>query len=142
MMPPNGARTVLVVEDEDLIAMAAGEALSESGFEVCGTADSEASALLLAAQHDPQFAVVDLHLGGVQSGLRIGRALVAKGVAVLYATGYGSTYRQEMEDSGARGCLTKPYEPAEVPAALHVLERLRAGEAVARLPPDMHLFVD
>lgn len=141
-MPPNSARTVLVVEDEDLIAMAAGEALASSGFRVCGTADSEAAALQLAKQHDPEFAVVDLHLGGVQSGLRIGRALAAKGVAVLYATGYGSTWRQEMEDTGARGCLTKPYEPAEVPAALVVLERLRAGQAARRLPPDLHLFVD
>jgi CheY-like chemotaxis protein len=141
-MPRSGERKVLVVEDEDIIAMAAGEALSRSGFDVCGTADSEATALQLAAQHDPDFAVVDLHLGGVQSGLRIGRTLAARGVAVLYATGYGSTYRQEMEDTGARGCLTKPYEPAEVPAALQVLERLRAGEAVRRLPPDMHLFVD
>ncbi|MGK7866132.1 response regulator [Falsiroseomonas sp. E2-1-a20] len=141
-MPSSGARTVLVVEDEDIIAMAAGEALQGSGFRVCGTADSEATALQLAAQHDPEFAVVDLHLGGVQSGLRIGRTLVARGVSVLYATGHGSTWRQEMEDTGARGCLTKPYEPAEVPAALMVLERLRAGETVRRLPPDMHLFVD
>jgi DNA-binding response OmpR family regulator len=141
-MSPNGARTVLVVEDEDIIAMAAGEALNHSGFSVCGTADTEATALKLAAQHHPEFAVVDLHLGGVQSGLRIGRTLAARGVAVLYATGYGSTYRQEMEDTGARGCLTKPYEPDEVPAALQVLERLRAGEPVSSLPPDMHLFVD
>ena len=139
------ARSVLLVEDDALIALAADEALQESGFLVCGSVATEAAALRLAAEHSPDFAVVDLDLGRGGSGLKVGRVLAAKGVRVLYATGHGTAWRQEMEDSGARGCLAKPYQPEEVPMALEALEaleRLQDGGLPPELPPEMHLFVD
>ncbi|NKC31985.1 response regulator [Falsiroseomonas selenitidurans] len=135
-------RSVLLVEDEDLVALAAEEALQDHGFRVCGTAATEGAALELAARHAPDFAVVDLHLGQGGSGLKVGRALAAVGVQVLYATGHGLAWRQEMEDTGARGCLTKPYQPDEVPRALEALGRLQDGGAPRHLPREMHLFVD
>ncbi|NKE47412.1 response regulator [Roseomonas frigidaquae] len=141
-MPPNRSRSVLLVEDEGLVALAAEEALQDEGFRVCGTAATEAAALRLAAEHAPDFAVVDLDLGQGGSGLKVGRALAAGGVQVLYATGHGPAWRQEMEDTGARACLSKPYAPGDVPQALEALARLRLGDAPRRLPREMHLFVD
>ncbi|WP_439595255.1 response regulator [Falsiroseomonas sp.] len=141
-MPEQGMRRVLVVEDEDLVAMATGEALEDHGFHVCGTAATEAAALSLAAECDPDFAVVDLQLAGGGSGLKVGRALAAEGVQVLYATGHGPAWRQEMEDTGARGCIAKPYDFRDVARALEALDRLQLGTAPPPLPPDVHLFVD
>lgn len=142
-MSASQPRSVLVVEDETLVAMAAEDALRDEGFHVCGTAATEAAALRLAAEHAPDFAVVDLDLGRGGSGLTVGRALAADGVQVLYATGNAPSWRQEMEDSGARACLAKPFAPAALPRALAVLEDLhRPGAAPRPLPPELHLFVD
>ncbi|MGX9963073.1 response regulator [Roseomonas sp. F4] len=135
-------RNVLLVEDEGLTAMAAEQALSRAGFAVRGTAEDEAEAMRLAAEQTIDYAVVDLDLGGGGSGLRVGKALAAAGVRVLYATGHGKAWRQEMEDSGGRACLEKPYAADDLPVALEVLERLLRGQKAQELPANMHLFID
>ncbi|MBU8542107.1 MULTISPECIES: response regulator [Roseomonadaceae] len=136
------SRSVLLVEDDRLTAMAAEQALSRAGFQVVGHVEDEASALRRAQQPAPDYAVVDLDLAGGGSGLRVGEALAAAGVRVVYATGHGPAWRQEMEDSGAKACLAKPYAAEDVPAALEVLERLLRGQQAPAVPEGMHLFID
>ncbi len=135
-------RRVLIVEDESLTAMMMEDALSQSGYEVCGTAATEAEALRLADQAWPSFAIVDIALGDTRAGLEVGRVLASRGASVLYATAFGVGYRQEMEDMGGRGVLQKPFSAEDVPLALETLERLRRGQAPERVPPSFHLFVD
>ncbi len=134
-------RDVLVVEDESLVAMMVADGLERAGYRPCGIAHTEAEALRLAQETQPDFAVVDLRLGE-GSGLNVGRALARRGVTVLYASAFGPSFRQEMEDSGARACLAKPFTDADVPLALDALERLSRGRAPRRVPPGFHLFVD
>ncbi|WP_372620056.1 response regulator [Falsiroseomonas sp.] len=136
------ARTVLVVEDETLSAMAMAETLEQSGFHVSGMAGSETEALQLAAAAPPAFAVVDIKLGHGGNGLNVGRVLTQRGVTVLYASAYGPGFRQEMEDSGGRACLQKPFAVADLPGALEALEQLGRGQAPRAWPPGFHLFVD
>jgi ActR/RegA family two-component response regulator len=136
------SRSVLLVEDDRLTAMAAEQALSRAGFQVVGNVEDEASALRSAQQPAPDYAVVDLDLAGGGSGLRVGEALAAAGARVLYATGHGPSWRQEMEDSGAKACLAKPYAAEDLPAALEVLERLLRGQQAETVPEGMHLFID
>jgi DNA-binding response OmpR family regulator len=141
--PPNGATgSVLVVEDESLVALVVADALEHAGWRLCGTAATEADALRLAAESPPDYAVVDIRLGPGNDGLRVGRALTRRGVTVLYASAYGPGYRQEMEDSGGRACLQKPFAAEDVPLALRALRGLKRGEKPPRLPPALHLFVD
>jgi CheY-like chemotaxis protein len=134
-------RDVLVVEDESLVAMMVADGLERGGYRPCGIAHTEAEALRMAEQTQPDFAVVDLRLGN-GNGLNVGRALAQRGVTVLYASAYGPSFRQEMEDSGARACLAKPFTEADVPLALDALEKLSEGRAPRRVPPGFHLFVD
>jgi CheY-like chemotaxis protein len=133
---------VLLVEDESLIAMMMAEALERDGYRLCGTAATEAEALRLAEAHPPSFAVVDIKLAGGGNGLAVGRALTRRGVTVLYASAYAPGYRQEMEDSGGRACLQKPFAAEDLPRALGVLERLGHGELPRGVPHGFHLFVD
>ncbi len=138
---PSRSPAVLVVEDEALIALLIEEALEEAGYRSCGIAASEADALRLAAEHRPDFAVLDINLGPGGSGLVVGRALAARGVRILYASGNCGDYMAEMAETGARACLAKPYWPMDVPRALDVLGRLKGSEAPQGLPEAAQLLV-
>jgi len=133
---------VLLVEDEGLVAMMMADALEQAGYLVCGAAGTATEALRIAEGAAPGFAIVDIRLGAGCDGLEVGRALAARGVTVLYASAYGFGFRQEMEDSGGRACLQKPFVAEDLPAALSALEKLHRGEAPDHVPPGFHLFVD
>jgi ActR/RegA family two-component response regulator len=135
-------RSVLVVEDEGHLARMMAEALAESGYRVCGTAPSAREALKLAEAQDPAFAVVDIDLAARGEALRLGRDLTRRGIAVLYATRNAPAWRQEMEDSGGRALLEKPFPATDVPQALDALESLSACRVPPPLPAGFHLFVD
>jgi DNA-binding response OmpR family regulator len=90
------APKVLIVEDEPLIAMMVEEALEEAGYRSGGTTGSEEEALRLATKDPPDFAVLDINLELGGSGLNVGRALAARGVSILYATGYCPQHSDEM----------------------------------------------
>src|SRR5271168_2253581 len=61
--PTGGPRgSVLVVEDDALLALALEDALLDAGFSVCAVAASEEQAVSDALTHRPAFAVVDVRL--------------------------------------------------------------------------------
>jgi len=141
-VPGAWAHRVLIVEDEAILALAIEEALERRGWQVCGAAADGADALRLAERARPAFAVVDISLGQSKAGLEVGSRLARGGVAVLYASAYGAGFRQQMEDSGGRACLHKPFAAEDVPLALDALEALSRGEAPLLMPPSFRLFVD
>ena len=129
--------TVLIVEDEILIALDVEAALSCAGFEVCGIAHSEAEAMKMAADCRPDLAIVDI---GLSPG--DGRN-VAKALSNLYGTGVLFASGQCHEVAGLRGtgaiaCLPKPYRAEVVPAAFEALRRLHAGDRSRPLPGFMY----
>ena len=84
------ARSVLVVDDEDVFRIRLGRAFADRGFDV-RTAASAEDALAFARADSPEFAVVDLRMPGA-SGLDIVRDLNAidPATVVVMLTGYGS----------------------------------------------------
>ncbi|HEY0465101.1 MAG TPA: response regulator, partial [Polyangiaceae bacterium] len=65
--PERAARSVLVVDDDDVFRTRLGKAFQDRGFDV-RTAPSALEAVRLAQQDSPEFAVVDLRMPGA-SGL-------------------------------------------------------------------------
>jgi DNA-binding response OmpR family regulator len=55
-------RTILIVEDEPLIALEVQSAFSAAGASIMSAADSS-EALRMLSSHDPSAAVVDINLG-------------------------------------------------------------------------------
>ncbi len=79
--------TILIVEDDFLVALDVERQLTWAGYEVCGVAPSEAEALALAEKCRPDLAVVDISLDP-GDGRNVARALSQKyGTAILFATG-------------------------------------------------------
>jgi two-component system response regulator RegA len=114
-----GALTLLLVDDDEVLRERLGRALRERGFEVTTAASGEA-AIAIARRDAPEFAVVDLRMPGA-SGIEVLDALRAIDPAtrVLMLTGYGSiTTAVEATRRGAVGYLSKPADADEVVAAL------------------------
>ena len=129
---------ILIVEDEALIAMSIEAVLEDNGYDVVEIADDEASALVAAARHDPELALVDMRLAGGDSGLSVAQKLNAMGVAVVFAT--GNCPGAAIENL-AIGCLHKPLSDDQIIAGLSVADAKRRGADNPPPPPlGMHLF--
>ena len=113
-----GARSVLVVDDDDVFRTRLGKAFADRGFEV-RTASGATEAMRLAAQESPEFAVVDLRMPGA-SGLEVVRELHAIDAAsvIVMLTGYGSIATAvEAVRAGAVHYLSKPVDIDQILAA-------------------------
>src|SRR5207237_6734312 len=71
--PTDGSKpvSILIVEDEALVASYVEEVLAESGFRVAGIAASGPEALSLAAENHPTLALVDIRLTGPIDGIEL-----------------------------------------------------------------------
>jgi CheY-like chemotaxis protein len=79
---------VMLVEDEDLIAMMMEEFLDDLGCRVAGTAARLDDVLALASSLEIDVAVLDVNLNGTLS-YPVAELLQTRGVAFIFATGYG-----------------------------------------------------
>ena len=123
------ARSVLVVDDDHTLRSRLAVAFRQRGYEA-QEASSEREACTLASAESPEYAVVDLRLGG-ESGLDVVRALKAidAETKIVVLTGYGSiATAMEAVRLGATGYITKP---ADVDDVLGAFAR---GDAAA-VPP-------
>jgi CheY-like chemotaxis protein len=113
-------QSVLVVEDEALVAMLVEDALLDAGATVLGPVATVAEALALLEREMPDVAVLDLNLAG-ETSTPVADALAARGVPFVVATGYGA-------DGLPPGhadvpVLAKPYDPDDLTLALSRLRR-------------------
>jgi CheY-like chemotaxis protein len=106
-------RTVLVVDDEEMLVELVCRMVHRRGFETV-TATSATDALKLYDSFAPQIDLVitDLMMPGMD-----GRALAAEllrrnpGIRILVSTGYsGPSDVHEIEKLGIKGVVTKPYQ--------------------------------
>ena len=82
-------KSILIVEDEALLALLLKDAVEEAGAIAIGPATTIATALPLIEAGGIDGAVLDLNLGGDRSG-PIAEALGAARIPFVVATGYGA----------------------------------------------------
>src|SRR4030095_14389335 len=98
---------VLVVEDEAIIAYCSAAMLEDAGHAVLGTAHTAGEAL--------QVALVDIDLESPGAGIGLARHLRAHyDTAIVFTT--GRTDMANAHSDMAVGVISKPYDPAELPA--------------------------
>ena len=81
-------RQVLVVEDEELVAMMLADMLAELNYGVLGPVGELSKALALVQEGPPDAALLDVSLHGAAS-FPVAEALQAKGIPFAFTTGYG-----------------------------------------------------
>lgn len=131
-------RSVLVVEDEPLVAFDNEHVLEMAGYRVAATVDDYAHAVSVIEDESVDLVIADVTLHGEKTGIDLARFAAGRGVSVLFVTGACPMDAREM----ALGCLAKPYAPRDLLAAIDVLDALLRGKALPRFPEGLHLFGD
>ena len=114
--------SILVVEDEALIAMDLQALLEEAGYRVLGPANSTAAAMALLANGDPDVALLDVNLGR-SDVFGVANELASRKTKVIFLTGH--TAQKLPYAHRHRPLVAKPYLP-------HVL--LQAVQSVLSQP--------
>lgn len=112
----SSGQTILVVEDEHLVAQQVVRTLRDVGYSVAGPAGTVGDALQLAVGEDVDAAVLDINLNG-EFVWPVARALQARKVPVLFSTGY-SDLLEAPEDLAAVPRLMKPFQSGRLLAAI------------------------
>ena len=109
---------LLVVDDDRLVLVTLAHGLSQAGFEVV-SADHGDEAILLARQHRPQLALLDIRMQGL-SGFDVAQYLRDQlQVPFLFLSAFADAdTRQRAEALGALDCLSKPIDMPRLVAAV------------------------
>jgi DNA-binding NtrC family response regulator len=86
-MPPEDS-AILYLEDEIIIALDTAQTLRDMGFAEVSVAHNLRKARRLAEATRFDYALLDVNLGDGQLSLDFGRDLMARGVRVIFASGY------------------------------------------------------
>ena len=116
------APSILVVEDEAVIALGLCDKLEEMGYEVVGTADTGDKAVRMAREGKPSLILMDICIKGPVDGIDTAAAIRRElKIPVVFLTSFSDdeTIRRAAQ-TAPYGYLTKPYKPKELRAAIEV----------------------
>jgi CheY-like chemotaxis protein len=108
--------SILIVEDEPLIAMMLEDFLDSLGYQVVGTVDSVAEALAKVEQGGFDVAIIDVHLRGGEHVWPVADRLADDGIPFVMATGGHVAPPPERHQNAP--VLAKPYTIDAIEPAL------------------------
>ena len=127
---------ILVVDDDRLVLATVSHGLSEAGYEVID-ADNGDDAILLAREHRPGLALLDIRMEG-KSGFDVAETLRdAYGIPFMFLSAFADeATRKQVQALGALDYLIKPLDVGQiVPAVAAAFARVRGlGVGVAAAP--------
>ncbi len=129
-------KSILIVDDDEMLRERMARALARRGLEVRAAADAD-EALALTVEAPPDLAVLDLKMPG-RSGLQLLPELlrISPKTKVVILTGYGSiTNAVDAIHAGAVNYVTKP---ADVDQVLEAFRRGNAVDLPRPKPEDLH----
>ena len=131
-------KTLMIVEDEVLIAMTLRDELERAGYRVLDLTDRPKEAVVVARKSAPDLALVNIQLGGRQDGIELAKKLKVLKVPVLLISGQVS--RAHSAQTVAIGSMPKPYSALEMAQAVaYLLARLVGDETLPR-PDGLEVF--
>ncbi len=123
---------VVIAEDEAIIRLDLRETLEEEGYQVVGEAGRGDQALKLIRELQPDLAILDVKMPGMD-GLEVARQVGDEricGVLVLTAFSQREIIEQA-RDAGALAFLVKPYQKSDlIPAMEMAIARFRELQAL------------
>jgi DNA-binding response OmpR family regulator len=131
-------KTLLIVEDDVLPAMALRDEFEDAGYHVMDLTAQHQEALSAARVRKPDFALVNIELQGRDDGIALAEELKAMGVPVLFISGQVS--RARSAQTAACASLPKPYRPIDVLQAVEYLQRHLRGDESLPPPPGLEVF--
>lgn len=103
--------SVLIIEDEPIIAMDIEDVVQQCGHRIAGVAYTEADAVRLARETRPGLILADINLGGGGDGMHaVGRIMKDHQVPVIFVTAYPERLLTGEQEEPSF-IITKPFEP-------------------------------
>ena len=124
---------VVIAEDEAIIRLDLKETLLEEGYEVVGETGRGDEAVELVKAHQPDIAILDIKMPGLD-GLSAAREIAGeRRAAVLVLTAFSQRdLIEQARDAGALAYLVKPFQRSELIPAIEVaIGRFRELKALA-----------
>jgi len=111
--------TLMIIEDEGVIAMDIRTIATEMGHEVLGTARTHEQAVALAKQHPPQLILADIQLADDSSGIDAVSEILQSlpDIPVIFITAYPERLLQGDRPEPAF-LISKPYSEEQVRSAI------------------------
>jgi CheY-like chemotaxis protein len=119
--PSRPGRTILIVEDEPLIAWSLADMAEDLGYDVIGPVATEVEAVDEAMRQRPDAILMDLRLSGGGSGLSAARRIrEAIEAPIVFCTAYAGEagLREEMMAVARSALITKPVQRSQLQRAL------------------------
>jgi PAS domain S-box-containing protein len=125
--------SILVVEDEQIVALDIQSQLERLGYDVVATVSSGRAAISTAEATRPDLALMDIKLKGDMDGIQAAQHIRSRfGIPVIYLTAYadqGTLDRAKVTESF--GYILKPFEEGELHATIEMaLYKHRADAAL------------
>jgi DNA-directed RNA polymerase specialized sigma24 family protein/CheY-like chemotaxis protein len=112
------AASVLIIEDEQLIAMDLARIVEEMGHRLCGTASRQKEAIELAERTRPALVLADIQLQNGDSGIQTVREILQRiDAPVIFVTGFPERLLtgEALEPAFV---ITKPFNPQTLKTAI------------------------
>ncbi|GAB1484076.1 hypothetical protein MASR2M78_28930 [Treponema sp.] len=108
--------SILIVEDESIVAMDLRRRLELAGYEILGIALSAEAALESVAKRCPDLIMMDISLGGALDGVNVAQLIKAEyDPAIIFLTAFSDQKTVErVKESHAAAYLLKPFQEREL----------------------------
>jgi two-component system, LytTR family, response regulator len=154
------AISILIVEDETVIAQDIKAALLAKGYKVCGIARTCEKAVDMIMKLKPDFALIDITLQKSQAGIEVGKLCQQLQIPFVYATSHSDIGTLEkVKITHPWGYLLKPFNRESMYAVLEIafanfasrkdelrpdeqVIQIRMGEEMVRLRYNELLFLE
>jgi DNA-binding NtrC family response regulator len=137
------SNSILVVEDELVVANDIRLTLERAGYTVCGIARSYASAMDMITLNPPNLVLLDIFLKGEQTGIDVATQLNKKDIPFVYLSANCNTGVLEMAKvTQPSGFIVKPFREKDLLVTLdiaryrHDLKKQMASSAAQQQTPD------
>ncbi len=143
--------SILIVEDEMIVAADLANKLRQLGYEVCGSTAHGEEAIDLARDRHPDLILMDIRLAGAMDGVEAAEHIRRQcDLPVIYLTAHSDRATlQRAKLSEPFGYILKPFEKIELESHIemalykHQAERkLRESEAALRRANEELLFIN
>ena len=114
--------SILLVEDDGIVAEDLKETVSQLGYHVVGIASEGVQAVRLAEELQPQLIVMDVGLRGEVDGIQAARMIQERShIPVIFLTGHrDAATLQRAVSTGPLGYIVKPFQEVELRCAIEV----------------------
>lgn len=114
--------TILIVEDESIVALDLASGLERDGYTVAGIADNAEEAQQIFSAHDIDIMLMDVHIMGKKDGIETAAALLKqKPVPVIYLTAFTDPATLDRaKHTHPAAFLAKPYSLTNVRIAIEL----------------------